>query len=90
MPDANPVPDANDRMFLREKNQKMRDFSLVNAERLREMRKASDILETLAMALRAETEKPGPLAEDELRKAEDIERLAHMVQERMKLTIGPN
>ena len=90
IPAANPTPDANDRMAMRERNVKMRNFDLVNAERLREMMKASDMLETLAMALKAETDKPGPFEQDELRKADDIERLARMVKERMKLTIGPN
>jgi hypothetical protein len=90
IPAANPTPDANDQMALRQKNLKTRNFDMANTERLREMMKASDLLETLAMALKAQMDKPGPLSLDEVHKAEDIEKLAHMVKEKMKLTIGPN
>jgi len=75
---------------MRERMMGTRNFDLANAERLRQMMIASNMLETLAMALKAETDKPGPVAQDEIRKAADIERLARMVKERMKLTIGPN
>lgn len=90
VPAANPMPDRNDQMAMRERMMGTRNFDLANAERLRQMMIASNMLETLAMALKAETDKPGPVAQDEIRKAADIERLARMVKERMKLTIGPN
>lgn len=90
VPEANPMPDANDQMEMRQKNLKMRNFDAINVERRREMMRASDILQTLAMALKAKVDKPEPLSENDLQKAENIEKLAHAVKERMKLSLGPN
>lgn len=90
VPDANPTPDANDRMIMEQNKVQDRNFSLANAQRRREMMKASDMLQTIAIALKAEADKPGPTSENELRKAETIEKLAHIVKERMTITIAPN
>ena len=88
-PQANPTPDANDQMEMRQRNLQSRNFDLANAERLHQMMRASDMLETLAIALKAEVDQPGPLSANEIQKAENIERLAHIVKERMTLTIAP-
>lgn len=88
--DANPTPDANDRMLMEQNKVQDRNFNLANAQRLREMMKASDMLQTMAIALKAEADQPGPTSENELRKAETIEKLAHIVKERMAITIAPN
>jgi hypothetical protein len=90
IPAANPTPDANAQMEMRERNLQTRHFDRANAVRLRQMMKASDMLETLAMALKAEVDKPGPPSETEIQKAENIEKLAKIVKEQMKLTPGPN
>jgi hypothetical protein len=90
VPEANPTPDANDRMVMRQNKLQDRNFDLANTERLHQMVKASDMLQTIAIALKAEADKPGPLSENEIRKAETIERLAHIVKERMTITIAPN
>src|SRR5579871_2814576 len=39
-PQANPVPDANEQMEMRQKNVQSRNFDLANAERLHQMMKA--------------------------------------------------
>lgn len=90
VPDANPVPDANDQMEMRQKDLQNHHFDAANAERRRQMMKASDMLETMAIALKAEADKPGPISENEVRKAETIEKLAHIVKDRMTITIAPN
>jgi hypothetical protein len=89
-PLANPMPDANAQMEMREKNLQARNFDLANAERLRDMVKASEMLQTLAIALEVEVDQPGPLSESEIKKAEEIEKLAQIVKERMTLTVGPD
>ena len=89
VPLANPTPDANDQMEMRQRKLQARNFDLANGERRRQMMKASDMLETLAIALKVEVDKPDPLSANEVQKAEEIEKLAHIVQERMKLTVAP-
>jgi hypothetical protein len=89
-PEANPTPDANEQMAMRQRKLQNRNFDLANAERRRQMIKASNMLETMAIALNAEVDKPGPASENEIQKAETIEKLAHMVKERMTLTVTPN
>ncbi len=84
------MPDANDQMIMREKNEQMRNFDAANAERLKELMKASEALETLAMAMKAEVDKPDGVDRNSLQKAETIEKLARIVKERMKLTVAPN
>lgn len=88
-PEANPTPDANDQMQMRQRTLQMHNFNLANQERLRQMMKASDMLQTLAIALKVEVDQSGPYSENELKKIENIEKLAHIVKERMKLTVAP-
>jgi hypothetical protein len=90
LPEANPVPDANDQMMMREKNFLQHNFDAANAERLKQLTEAAQIMETLAMALKAELDTSGGTSPNEIQKAETIEKLARMVKERMKLTISPN
>jgi len=90
VPEANPMPDANDQMEMREKKMQDRNFDRANAERLKQMMKASDMLETMAIALKAAVDKPEPPSENEIQKAEAIEKLAHIVKERMTLTVTPH
>ena len=91
-PEANRPPDANDQMAMREQQQQKQNFDAINAKRLRDMTEASHMLETMAIALKAELDKTGsaPLSENEVRKAETIERLARIVKEEMQLTVAPN
>ncbi len=89
-PAANPMHDANDQMMMREKNSVQRNFDAANAERLKQLEEAAQIMETMAIALKAEVDKSVGTSQNEIHKAETIEKLAHMVKERMKLTVAPN
>ena len=92
LPEANRLPDANDQMKMREKQNRTKNFDAANAERLNQMMQASEMLETMAIALKAEVDNSssGTLSPEVLRKAEVIEKLARIVKERMKMTVGPN
>jgi len=89
-PEANRPPDANDQMIMREKNAQRRNFDAANAERLREVEQVAQMLETMAIALKAEVDKSEEVSQNTIRKAETIEKLAHIVKERMTLTVAPN
>jgi len=90
MPEANPLPDKNDQMAMQERNVQRHNFDAANAERLKQMMKATEMLETMAMSLKAEVDdsKSGSLSENALRKADTIEKLARMVKERMTLNVA--
>jgi hypothetical protein len=92
LPEANRPPDANEQMEMREKKSRRQNFDAANAERLRQMAQASAMLETMAIALKAEVDNSGStrLSENAVHKAETIERLAQIVKERMELTVKPN
>ena len=92
LPAANRPLDANQQMEMREKKSKRQNFDAANAERLRQMTQASEMLETMAIALKAEVDKNGStqLSENAVHKAETIEKLAQIVKEQMKLTVNPN
>lgn len=89
-PVANRVPDVNDQMRMQEKKVQNHHFDAANAERLKQMIQATEMLETMAMALKAEVDNSGAPSENTIHKAETIEKLAHIVEERMKLTIAAN
>ena len=90
-PEASRPPDANDQIKMREAQGKTKNFDAVNAERLKQMMLAADMMETMAIALKAEVDKSGSdSSPEEIRKAETIEKLARIVKERMKMTIAPN
>jgi hypothetical protein len=92
LPAANRPLDANQQMEMREKKSKRQNFDAANTERLRQMTQATEMLETMAIALKAEVDNNGsaPLSENAVHKAETIEKLARLVKERMQLTVGPN
>ena len=92
LPEANRPPDANDQMKMRETQNKNKNFDAANAERLKQMMQATEMLETMAIALKAEVDNSGSgtLSPEMLRKAETIEKLARIVKDRMKMTVGPN
>lgn len=88
-PEANRMPDANEQMIMREQNQQTRNFDAANAERLKEMMQATLLLETMAMALKAEVDKSGDVNQNTIHKAETIEKLARIVKDKMMLTLAP-
>jgi hypothetical protein len=91
LPEANRLPDANQQMEMREQRSKEVNFDAANAERLKEMTEATEMMETMAIALKAEIDNSNStqLSPNALRKAEMIEKLARVVKERMQLTVGP-
>ena len=91
-PEANRLPNVNDQMRMREKKLKQQHFEAANSERKKQIAGDSEKLITLAMALKAEMDNTanGALTPNLVHKVEEIEKLAHEVQEKMKLTVGMN
>jgi hypothetical protein len=90
MPEANRLPDKNDQMKLNEQQEKQQDFEAANTVRKKQISEDSAKLLTLAMALKAEVDKTNKdtLSLNVIRKADEIEKLAKSVKEKMKLSIG--
>ncbi len=89
-PDANRLPDVNDQMKMKDKQAKQQSFDAANQERKKQLSDDSAKLLTLAMALKAEVDKTNKdmLSLNVIRKADEIEKLARNVKEKMKLTVG--
>ena len=89
-PEANRLPDANGVMAMREQQARKLNFDAANAERKRQLTKDSTLLLKLAAELKLEIDKTSTDSPSlsMIRKAEDIERLARNVQQKMKLTVG--
>jgi hypothetical protein len=90
LPEANRLPDANQQMKMRDTQVKQQSFDAANAERKKQLSDDSSKLLTLAMALKAEVDKTNKdmLSLNVIRKADEIEKLAHNVKEKMKVTVG--
>lgn len=90
LPEANRLPDQNDQMKMRDTQAKEQSFDAANAERKKQLSDDSAKLLTLAMALKAEVDKTNKdmLSLNVIRKADEIEKLAHNVKEKMKVTVG--
>ena len=89
-PAANRPPDANQIMLMREQQAKRKNFDIANSERKRQLAEDSALLLKLVGELSTEIgtasdEVPSP---ELMRRLEDIERLAHNVQQKMKMTMG--
>jgi len=94
IPDNQPnvLPDVNQQMLMHEQQQKKQNFEAVNVARKKIIADESALLLKLATDLKIEVDKTN---KDELslaviRKADVIEKLAHDVKEKMKLTVGSN
>jgi hypothetical protein len=92
LPEANRIPDANDQMEMHQQQDqsKNKDFAAANQERKKQIIDDSARLLTLAGDLKTAVDKANKdtLSLDVIRKADEIERLAHSVKEKMKLTMG--
>jgi len=90
LPAANRIPDANDQMEMREAQTKKQDFEAANAERKKQIADDTAKLLKLAADLKVEVDKTNKdtLSLSVIRKADEIERLAHNVKEKMKLSVG--
>jgi hypothetical protein len=87
------LPDLEDtklKMQREDANKKPNDYAAANAERKKQIAEDSAMLLKLATDLKAEVDKTGKdtLSLNVIRKADEIERLAHNVKEKMKLTVG--
>lgn len=84
-----PLPDANDQMEMQQQQTEKNNFEAANLERERQLTEETAMLLKLAGELKAEvdTSSQGKLSLSVIRQVEDIERLAHNVQVKMKLTI---
>ncbi|MGO9339458.1 MAG: hypothetical protein ACLPY1_18320 [Terracidiphilus sp.] len=89
-PMNNRLPDANDQMKMREQQSEKQNVEAANVERKRQIAEDSTKLLKLAADLKAEVDKTSKdtLSLNVIRKADEIERLAHDVKEKMKLTVG--
>lgn len=92
MPEANRPPDANEVMLMREQQAKKQNYEAANIERKKQLDDDSTRLLKLAANLKAELDKSSTeaLSPDAIAKVGEIERLAHIVKEKMKLTVGSN
>jgi hypothetical protein len=92
LPEANRPLDANQKMQMQEQQQKKANFEAANAERKKQLTDDSAHLLKLANELKTEVDKTDKdtLSISVIRKADEIERLAHIVKEKMKLTVGAN
>jgi len=89
---VNQAPDPNTQMQMHDDQQKQLTYSHVNTERRKQIADDSAKLLKLATDLKVEVDKTtkDTLSIDVVRKAEEIEHLAHNVKEKMKLTVGPS
>lgn len=85
-------PDANQRMRMSQDNAKQQSFEAVNAERKKQIADESAKLLILATELKSEVDKTtkDTLSISVIRKADAIEKLAHNVKEKMKLSVAAN
>jgi hypothetical protein len=94
LPEANRLPDVNQQMEMREQQQetKQTDYAAANVERKKQISDDSAQLLKLATELKTEVDKTtkDTLSLGVIRKADEIERLAHSVKEKMKLTAAAN
>jgi hypothetical protein len=89
-PSANRPLDANQLMRLKDQQAKRKGYDSANMERKRQLTEDSTRLLKLVGELRDEMANVSSDAEGVtlIRKIEEIERIAHNVQQKMKLTVG--
>lgn len=89
-PAANRPPDANAQMAMHEQQEKSAGFATAKIERKHQLTEDSARLLRLATDLKTEVDKTSKdtLSLGVIRKADEIEHLAHSVKEKMKLTMN--
>lgn len=90
LPEANRLPDANQRMQMQQQESSKAKFEEANALRRKQISDDTAKLLELATELKTAVDKADKdtLSVDVIRKADTIERLAKGVKEKMKLTVG--
>jgi hypothetical protein len=86
----NRIPDANQQNDINGQQAQKQSFEAANAERKKQIAEDSAKLLKLATDLKTEVDKTNKdtLSLNVIRKADEIEKLAHDVKEKMKLTVG--
>jgi hypothetical protein len=89
-PELNRIPDSNQVNQINDQQAKKDSFEAANAERKKQISSESAKLLKLATELKAEVDKTDKdtLSIGVIRKADEIEKLAHSVKEKMQLTVG--
>jgi hypothetical protein len=89
-PELNRVPDSNQANDINNKQAKNKNFDAANAARKKQISDDTATLLKLATDLKTEADKTNQdtLSVGVIRKAEEIEKLAHGIKEKMKLTVG--
>lgn len=90
-PSVTRIPDANAQSDINGQNAKDKSFEEANTERKKQIANDSAKLLKLATDLKTEVDKTNKdtLSLNVIRKADEIEKLAHDVKEKMKLSVGP-
>ncbi len=86
------LPDPNQQMIMQQQQAKKQNIELVNTERKKLLADESALLLKLATELKTEVDKTDKdtLSVSVIRKADTIEKLAHDVKDKMKLSVGTN
>lgn len=89
-PELNRVPDSNQANDINGQQTKNKSFEAVNAARKKQISEETVKLLKLATDLKAEVDKTNQdtLSVGVIRKADEIEKLAHDIKDKMKLTVG--
>jgi hypothetical protein len=90
-PSVTHVPDANTQNNINTQQAQQKNFVAANAERKKQIADDTEKLLKLATDLKAEVDKTNKdtLSLNVIRKAGEIEKLAHSVKEAMKFSVGP-
>ncbi len=88
--DAIRLPDKNDQLEMQQQKKKNQSYQLANEARKKQIADDTTRLLQLATELKAEVDKSDKetLSLGVIRKADSIEKLAHGVKEKMKLTVN--
>lgn len=84
------APDVNKQDDINNQQDKKQSFEAANAERKKQINSETTKLLKLATELKSEVDKTDKdtLSVGVIRKADEIEKLAHSVKEKMQLTVG--
>jgi hypothetical protein len=85
---GNEWPDKNSQMQMHQKQAAKKNFEAANIERRHQIETDSEQLLQLAKDLKAAVDRADEGTPDLIRRAELIEKLAHGVKEKMKLTVS--
>jgi hypothetical protein len=89
-PEMNRIPDGNRINDINESPARQQRFEAVNAARMKQMAEDAARLAKLAADLKIEVDEANKdtLSINSIRKADEIEKLARNVKEKMRLTVG--